>query len=444
MSLRRQIFFLSAWPLLEQVLSFLVTFVDTVQAGHVSASAVAAIGFSGYMIWVIGMVQAAVSVGPGAIIARASGASDRRLVNATLGQALVVSALAGIVMGTALFLSAPAVSRFVELRGAELDHSVVFLRILSFATPVSFVLFAGCACCRSAGDAITPFRTMLLVNVVNVMANVAFVLGPAPLGGHGVAGIAAATGLAWVVGAVFLAVVLMRGRHGMRLYVHRLILQRNLVWRFIRAGVPNLAEVSGIWLAQLLVVKTISHVGTPDLPNALALHSVAVRIEGISYLPGIAFGAAAATLAGQYLGIGDQATAQKAVKLCWSVCAAVMGCMGLMFVVIPQTLVAIVTDNATIARDAPALLRICGPSEIFMATYLVLSQAMRGAGDTRTALFLSYFSILCIRLPAVLVLGVWLDYGLTGIWFGLCGEVAFRGLLFAFWFRRGHWLRAKV
>jgi Na+-driven multidrug efflux pump len=69
---------------------------------------------------------------------------------------------------------------------------------------------------------------------------------------------------------------------------------------------------------------------------------------------------------------------------------------------------------------------------------------MRGAGDTRTPMYLSYFSIFCVRLPAVYIFGVVLGYNLIGIWFALCGEVAFRGVIFAVCFWQGGWLKAKV
>ena len=40
--------------LLEQLLTFLVSFVDTIQAGHLDPDAVAAVGIAGYIIGVLG------------------------------------------------------------------------------------------------------------------------------------------------------------------------------------------------------------------------------------------------------------------------------------------------------------------------------------------------------------------------------------------------------
>jgi MATE family, multidrug efflux pump len=444
LSLFRQVAVLSVWPLLEQVLSFLVTFVDTVQAGHLDPDALAAVGIAGYVIGIVGMIQSAAGIGAVAIIARATGARRRGLVNATLGQSLIVAAVAGLIMGIALFLLSDPISRFVGLTGRGLDHSILFLRILAFATPMSFILFVGCACYRGAGNTATPFQVMLAVNVVNIAANYAFVRGPDPLGGHGVAGIAGATDLAWALGALILVTSLLRGGGGLRLYLHRLAPRWHMIKRVVRVGLPSLIEASGFWIAQFLVLGIVGNITYAGLPNALAVHTVAVRLDGISYLPGFAMSAAAATLAGQYLGVGDPKRVKQASLLCWYFCMAIMGTMGLLFVLIPGLLVGIVTTDPVVLRDAPTLLRICGPSEIFMATYLVLSAAMRGAGDTRTPMYLSYFSIFCVRLPAVYFFGVVLGYNLIGIWFALCGEVAFRGVIFALRFWQGGWLKAKV
>ena len=444
LSLPRQVAVLAVWPLLEQLLTFLVTFVDTMQAGHLDPDAVAAVGVAGYIIGIVGLIQSAAGIGAVAIIARATAAPQRRLVNATLGQSLVLAAFAGAIMAAILLLLAPSIGAFVGLTGRGLQHSILFLRILAFATPMSFMLFVGCACYRGAGNTAMPFRIMLAVNVVNVAGNYTFVRGPLPLGGHGVAGIAWATDLAWSLGALAMLVSLLRGHNGLRLYLHRLVPHWHIIRRLLRVGLPNVVEASGFWIAQFVVLRIVGNTIYAGLPNAIAVHAVAVRLDGISYLPGFAMSTAAATLAGQYLGVGDYQRVKTATRLCWYICMAIMGSVGLLFVLAPGPLVAIVTSDPVIIHDAPTLLRICGPSEIFMATYLVLSAAMRGAGDTRTPMVLSYLSIFCVRLPAVYLLGVVLGYGLTGIWFALCGEVAVRGIIFALRFWQGDWLKARV
>ncbi|MDX1683311.1 MAG: MATE family efflux transporter, partial [Phycisphaeraceae bacterium] len=85
-----------------------------------------------------------------------------------------------------------------------------------------------------------------------------------------------------------------------------------------------------------------------------------------------------------------------------------------------------------------------GLIQIFFATYIVLAHALRGAGDTRASMAITAFTTFVVRLPAAYLLGVTLEMGLTGVWIGLCGELAIRGVLFAIRFLRGRWVDVKV
>jgi len=86
LSLPRQVWVLSVWPLLEQVLNFLVGTVDFAIAGRLpgetaSRDAIYAMAVASFFVWLMTILQAAVGVGAAAIVSRAIGASHRRLAN---------------------------------------------------------------------------------------------------------------------------------------------------------------------------------------------------------------------------------------------------------------------------------------------------------------------------------------------------------------------------
>ncbi|MCX5662403.1 MAG: MATE family efflux transporter [Planctomycetota bacterium] len=445
LTLPQQVFTLALWPLLEQVLSFLVGFVDTMLAGRLSVEAAGAIGVAAYVVWAVNLIQMALGVGSTAIVSRAIGARNRRVANAVLGQSLTLAVCAGLATMGALYAAAPTLGAFISLKGESLEYATLFLRTVCFATPLSGVLFVGMACLRGAGDVVTPFRVMVVVNTVNALASALLVFGPAPFGGHGVQGIAIATVLAWALGATLMAVALLRNWGGLRLHWRRLGFDGPTIARIARLAAPNFLESSGVWIGQFLVLWVVGQVSLKlGTPAAVAAHAVAVRVEAISYLPGTAMGIAAATLAGQYLGLGDPARARQAIRLCWFAGMAIMGCVGLVFVLVPEQLVRIMTDKPELLELAPPLLRICGPIEVFFATHIILSMAMRGAGDTRVPMLLAYFCIYCLRLPAAYFLGLTCGLGLSGVWYALCGELVVRGMLFYARFRQGGWQRVKV
>lgn len=437
LSLPRQVLTLAVWPFFENILAFLVSFVDTAIAGHLSVEATNAIGVGAHVSWLIGLVQASVGIGATAVVARAIGARRRGLANAALGQSLVLALLAGTAIGVVVYVYAEPIGLFTNLSGSSLALCTIYLQRIGAAAPCSALLFVGAAALRGAGDTRTPFIVFIVVNVVNAVLALLFVYAPAPLGGRGVGGIATATFIAWSVGALLITVALTAGWGGLRLDPDRLRPRLSTLSLILKVAAPNFLETFlGLWIANFLVLRIV---GQLHDQTAWAAHIVTIRAEALSFMPGYAFGVAAATLAGQYLGLGDPTRARRAILLCWGFGALLMLGMGLLFIAVPEVFVRLITDEPEILRASPALLRIAGFSQLFFGTAIILGQGMRGAGDTVATMFLTTFSTYAIRLPLAYLFGIRLGWGLPGIWYALCLELGFRGVIFAIRFLRGRW-----
>ncbi|MDP6058139.1 MAG: MATE family efflux transporter [Pirellulaceae bacterium] len=447
LSLSRQVLVLSIWPLLEQLMNFLVGVVDLALAGHLGdealmVAAMNALGVSGYVGWLMSMIHSAAGIGSSALIARAVGGRRTGLANAALGQSLLLALFSGGLVLAMAFTFARGIGILSGLTGPSLDLCTLYLRIVALAAPASALLLVGNACLRGAGDTRSPFVVMAVVNVSNILLSVLFVYGPSPIGGHGVAGIASGTVGAWLVGAGIVCAILGRGHSGIRLRWPRLRPHWHTLRRIIRIAVPSLFESAGaLWLGNFLVLMIV---GRLVQSAALGAHQIVVRIEALSFLPGFAMGIAAATLAGQYLGLGEPRCARRAVVVCWVYAAIIMTLVGLVFMAVPEILVRVITSSEAMISLAPTPLRICGPFQIFLATQLVMAAGLRGAGDTRSALWITAGSVFLVRVPVVYVLGIVLDLGLQGVWYGICAEMMIRGIMFAISFWRGRWTKVRV
>ncbi|MEX2671844.1 MAG: MATE family efflux transporter [Phycisphaeraceae bacterium] len=440
-SLPGQVFILALWPFLEQLLNSAVGFVDTALAGRLGVPAANAVAVTGYIGWLLGMLHMAVGIGAGALVARAIGGKHKRVANAGLGQALLLAVIWGTLTGVTILLAARPIGLIFGLQDEALELCVVYIRIFCAAAPMAAILFIGAACLRASGDTRTPFLAMLLVNGVNVPLSVLLVFGPEPIGGWGVAGIAIGTAVAWVVGAGLILIVLLRGNGVIRLHRHRLRPHGHTLKRIVRVGVPSLVESSGMWIGNALVAMIIGRLAAEA---ALGAHIIAIRVEALAFLPAMAIGTAAATLTGQYLGLGDPHRAKQAAGLCWAFGMVMSFVMGTLFVLFPEQLARMLTDEPELYELAAPLIFIVGPVQLFFGTYLIFSQALRGAGDTKAAMALTYFSTFGLRLPGVWLLGVHYDMGLYGVWIALCGELVVRGLLFGGRFLQGGWMQVKV
>ena len=446
--LRRQVFVLAMWPLLEQVLAFFVGLTDLLISGRLAEGAervaiLDAMGLGGYVGWFFNILQGAVATGVMALVSRATGARDDGLAGRGLGQGLWLGLAAG--MGSFLLLQAgigPLV-RWVGLAPAAAAQADLYLRVLSFSGPFSGAMFAINAALRGSGDTRTPFLAMIVVNVVNMAASWFFVFGPAPWGGRGVDGIALGTVVGWVSGLATAGAMLARRRDGgLRWSRKGLKPHPETMKRIVRVGAPQSLEIAGMWFIHAYGIRVIA--GLQET-GALGAHILAIRVESMSFLPGFAIATAAAALAGQYLGAGSREMAVRAVRLCWKAAVVLMSAVGLLFVLGRGWLIGWMAPGSDLhLRLAEPLLVVCALTQPFFATCIVLKTSMRGAGATHTVMRWSFGSMLFYR-----VLGLWILSrtewnSLTAVWIVLGCDLLTQAIVFSRLHFHGKWLDARV
>ncbi len=444
LSVRRQVLVIAIWPLLEQLLGFLVGFVDTAIAGRLSVAATEAIAVAAYTGWLLVLMFGAIGIGAAALVSRAIGGRHRRLANAALGQAVTCCLIMGLLLAVIVYIVAPWISALMNLTGESLRLATAYLRVIALAAPANGVLFVINACLRASGDTKTPFRTLAIVNIFNIVLSCTFVFGPEPFGGHGVKGIAAGTAVAWCVGMCLALRAVLRGKSPIRLRLPRLWPEPNTLRRILKISFPQFLDSLIMWTGNFSIASIVGYIGRTEQTGALAAHVIVIRVEALSYLPGWALAVAAATLTGQYLGLGDKKRARQATGYCLFLAATAMGSMGVIFMMFPEPLVRLVTSEPRLLELTPQILRICGPAQIFFAAAMVLDQALRGAGDTRVATLIVGISTIFIRLPAAYFVGVTLGGGVAGIWLAICSELALRAVITTGYYTTGRWARVKV
>lgn len=476
LSLSASIWVLS-WPILaESFLNWLVGAVDTVLSAAHSQPAADAIGGAAYMAWFMSLVGQALGVGSTALVSRSIGKNRLAVANAATAQSLLLAIALGLATSIFIFAAAPLFATALNLHEQARAHFLTYLRILALAVPMTTVLNAGIACARGAGDSLRPLRIMLIVNLANVFLSWAlsgvdaFTPTPSPDAAAtaaplfqnpfpfnlGVAGIAWGTALSWTIGAALIISLLARGSSGVKLLPHRLKPHYHTTRRIFRIGFPNFLETLGMFVGNFLIIMLVGAMGREGL---LGAHIVAIRIEAISFMPGFALSLATATLVGQWLGAGNPQIASRAIIATTALASAFMALMGLAFLLFPRYITALFTPQEAHLELTPQLLVITGFVQIPFAIGIVLRSALRGAGDAKAVMWITWTSTWAIRLPlAWLFCGVDIhlgsltipnpkplgELGLPGLWIGLCTEIVLRAVLFSYRFFQGHWKTAKV
>ncbi|MFI4855620.1 MAG: MATE family efflux transporter [Phycisphaerales bacterium JB065] len=472
-----------SWPILiESFLNALVGLVDTTLAASLSEAATDAVGAASYFLWFISLVGMALGVGVTALVSRSMGKGRVAAASAAVGQSTLMSLGAGLLVALLISFAAPGIASLLQLQEEAREGAISYLRILAFGVPAQTFLLCGIAACRGAGDAFRPLMIMAVINFVNVVLS--FLLSGANFGmtrtnaggevvtdvlvpgfdafQMGINGIAWGTVIAWNLGAVLMALLLIRGTHGVRLMLKRIRPHKITMGRLIRISIPSGIETFGMWFGNFLIIMIV---GSFAMQGLLGSHIVAIRIEAFSFLPGFAMSMAASTLAGQYLGAGSPRLAKMAIFRCTAISASIMFCFGVLFITLGKQITGLFSQQPTHLELVPKLLFICGITQIPFAISICIRGSLRGAGDTRMVMMLTWVSTYAIRLPLayfcsgvdltilgqtyenplpILELLFGIEPGLVGLWIALCGEHVTRALLFMGRFFQGGWVHVKV
>lgn len=422
----------------EQLLNMAVGLADTFMVGHLGASAVAAVGLSNQAVMLVTTFFAAVATGVTALVARHIGAREPEGANRILHQGYLLGALIGVSATVlALILAAPIMGA-LRAPADVIGPGTSYFRIASAVFVSAAWMFIGNAALRGAGDTRSPMLIMLAVNVVNIAVAYLFIYGPGPFPALGVAGSAVGAAAGRGVGGLLATVLLLRGRAGLKLRLAALIPDRSQLWRIANIGLPAGAELLMMRLGMTAYVTTVAALGT----KAYAAHQLALQGESLAFMPGFGFAVAATTLVGQGLGANDPERARADAYLARRMAMILMVAMGVIFFTFAGPIIDVFIDDPEVVQLGIWPLRLVAFSQPALATMMVLSGGLRGAGDTRATLVITAAGLWGVRLPLALLLTG--PFGLLGAWIAMGIDLQCRGLGMWLRFRSGKWARLRV
>jgi putative MATE family efflux protein len=438
---------LLAWPVfLEQLLVLMVGLVDTLLTGRfLETHHMAAMGQMAYLLWMMPAMMSMVSIGTTAVVAREIGGGNRATANLVMNQAMVMGFCFSLIMLISFWFGSSTLLKWLQLSDEASVAASQYLRWIIPILPLMAFQQIGVAALRGAGNTLGGLWVMGTVNVVNTVLSYLFVSGSFGFPNYGWEGLAMGTAAGYVVGASLVAWGLLSGIFGLRIQRSSLYPDKTQIARILKVGLPGGTDMMATVFCHLWFVGIINSLGT----LAAAAHGLAIRVEAIAYAPGTAFQVAAATLTGQYLGAKQTQRASQAIWITCLLSCLTLSVAVLLFGTSSETVVGLfVTSKDTqLVEEAATLLRI--------VIVLVLSGALRGAGDTRGPLTITFICFVLIRIPLTYVLACkeipglsepWqgLNWGVRGAWCAMVSDLIVRAILLAARFLHGKWKTLKV
>lgn len=409
--------------------------VDTMMVGRQANSAVAigAVSLGGILYIAVAIFGTGLMLGLDTLVSHAYGAGDldechRVLVNGMYLSLGISPVLMGIVM-----LFGPLM-RSLNIQSAVLEQAVPYLHALNWSTLPLLLFFVFRRYLQGMNQAKPVMFALVSANLVNLAGNWALIYGHLGLRAMGTVGSGWSTCIARFY---MMSVLLAYCAYYDRRYKTGLRDTRRLpdffrIWRLVQLGLPAATQFGmevGVFAVATAMIAKLGAI-------ALASHQVALNTVSFTYMVPLGISAAAAVRVGQALGRCDAHGASRAGWTAMLLGTGFMAMMTILFLVAPNYIVRIYTPDPVVIRAASMLLFVGGFFQLFDGMQTVATGALRGAGDTRTAMTCHLIFYWLLGLPLGAYLCFHWGWGAAGLWTGLCIALILIGCALLYFWRR--------
>lgn len=438
--MRRAVFLLAVPMVLELVLESTFAVVDIFFVGKLGASAVATVGLTETMLFLLYAIGMGLAMAVTAVVARRVGEGKREEAAVTAVQAIWLAMLASIPFSVVGIVFAQDILRLMGADEWTLTHGYPYMQWALGGNAVIMLLFTINAIFRGAGDAAAAMRVLWVANGLNIVLDPILIFGFGPVPALGVEGAAIATTIGRGAGVLMQLWILFHGSQHLRVVRAQLAWHGAILWNILRTSFGGIGQMIVAMTSWIFLMRILAGIGS----EAVAGATIAIRIMMFTLMPAWGMSNAAATLVGQNLGAQQPARAEASVWHIGAYNMAYLLVIAVVFFALPQELMSIFTADPTVIAIGGEWLRILSYSLFVYGWWMVSVQAFNGAGDTTTPTWINVVFFWLIQIPLSWWLAIHLDWGHSGVFWGVFVSETSVGLFTLWLFSRGKWKTAQV
>lgn len=434
-SINKAVFLLAIPMMLELSLESVFAVVDMFFVSQLGPNAIATVGLTESVVTIVYSISIGLSTGATAIIARRVGEKDLPSAAKACAQALIIALAVSVVISfPGIFFA----SDILALMGASpevVNEGAIFAQILIGGNLVIILLFLINGIFRGAGNAAMAMKSLWIASLANI------ILCPILIHFYGLKGAAIATVIGRTSGVVYQCYHLFNGKSFLKISKEYFRINFELIRSIIKISWPATMQfiiASGSWI---VLTRLVAETGGT---NASAGYQIAFRNMVFFFLPAWGLSNAAATLVGQNLGAKELERAEQSVLLSVKYNIIFMGLVMVTFLIFPEQIIRIFTSDEAVLSYGAHALQIIGAGYIFFGIGMVFTQALNGAGDTRTPTIINLVCFWVFQVPFAYFLAYVLELNSTGAFIAIPAAEVLIALLSWYYFRKGKWKAVKV
>jgi putative MATE family efflux protein len=307
---------------------------------------------------------------------------------------------------------------------------------LYFAGGIGIVMYNTCmGIFQAVGDSRHPLYYLIISSIVNVILEILFVA----VLGFGIGGSAIATVIAQFVSAILGFVKLMRVDGVHRVHIRQIRIERKMLGRILKIGIPTGVQNSVIGFANVIVQSNINKFGSV----AMAGCGSYFKLEGFVFLPITSFSVALTTFIGQNLGAKQYERAKKGSRFGILSGVLLSETVGILFWILAPVLIQCFNHQPEVIEFGVTQARTEALFYCLLALSHCLAGILRGAGKSTVpmivmlvcwcAIRITYITIMVSIIPDIRV--IFWAYPLT--W-------TLSSIVFLIYYKKADWIHSIV
>lgn len=422
------------YPLiLANLLQMSMAFVDTVMAGNLSTTDLAAVAVGSSILTPAFVFGAGILMAVTPIVSQNFGRRTLDKIGRCVRQALWLSLILSV--PTILFLR----NAYPILVLMQIDPDVAilaqgYLKAAAWGIPGFFFYLA----LKHFNEAVSVTRPAMYFALIglffNIFWNYTLMFGKFGFPALGAIGTGWATMIVMWVMFICIFIFTLRFKPFKRFQIFSEIRRpdfgymKDLLKLGLPIGVTFTMEVSLFAIVTLFM----GLIGTV----AVGAHQIALNLASVTFMVALGLSSAVTVRVGQNLGKGSLSNARFSGYTGIILAVSLMCCTALMFFTIPELLVSMYTADPDLVELAVQLLLLAAVFQISDGLQVSGAAALRGLKDTRFPMIVNFVAYWLIGLTSGYILGIHFGWGPKGLWIGLIAGLTAAAILhnIRFWY----------
>lgn len=403
------------------------------------------------LLWAVGGFLSSISVGTQATTARRYGEGRPLDAGAVLPNAVTLALVGGLLGTVGGWLALPWAFRHLSdnanvVRLGTAYAQWRFVGVASMAATAAYKSFYD-----GVGHTHLHLVAAVAMNVVNGLLCWILIFGRFGAPNLGVAGAGVAACVSSWIGLLVMVGFSLRPSDRAKYQFYRAaVLSWTTMKQLLKLSVPGGVATMAVMTGFLIFTKVVSSIDDEAIRAGAtasfngAATTIIIEVLSATFVSCLAFGTATATLVGQSLGRGDPELAERYAWTSVKLGVLIFGALGLGMFVFPHKVLGAFSHAHEVIAVGVGPMKIMACMGPVIATAMILTQALFGAGETRFVMVVELGLHFFCLVPLAWLLGKALGLGLIGVWLAAATYGVALALLMGVKFARGSWKKLTV